>query len=296
MNINIIKEENELKIHPIEPFIKGLIDKRKHLFLSFVNISCFDSDQKVYIYYDPDNQFSFFIQSDIKEAFIYFVKIFFNEKIVDISFSYKILLIAESLKFSEKDFFDLFYLLHWQTGKKGIDFFYRMKNFSANLKEKVLDKKLSINEAYFFDANFINYDNFLELLPKNLSFSETNQIISNITEYSKKENKNIEEIIRLLDFTNPKTLVLSAFSLKYSIYSKIKLKFNNFIQKFNLPSNCKIIYDENFETQNYKLEIGFKDKKNLYEKISVIKKSLESNVESEDLFIHKNLFNEENNV
>jgi hypothetical protein len=286
MDTKIILTEEKIVKNNIQKMISELyksnnISKRPYFNICFTN----NNNEKEYIYFQDDYVFTLFINLNIEESFKYFIKEFIPEKSLDIKLSFELLQIADKLELSEKCFFEIFSLMKWQTFKKGLDYFNALKTFSNSLRNRVLTKKLSINEAYLFHNQFKNdYDDFIDKLPLHFSFSQNNQIFQYIVEISKKNNKKLNEIIVLCDFKDEITLFESLFRLKYPEYSKILNKFNNFIGSFGFPKNTNIDFDKTFEKTDYKFEIKFSNVIQLKDKLKKTIESIEKN-QDKDNFI-----------
>jgi hypothetical protein len=297
MNFNIIPVKG-FQSSFIEKEIRSLFNEQilNNDFFSSLSFCYKDPADKIVFLIKNNDQYTYLIDSGIKNCFSSILKYFVNKKDINLYFSFNVLLIAEKIGFEETEYFEIFKFLGWQHSKKGLDFFNIMKCFSENLKNKVFNKKISINEAVLFHSRFEkDYDKILDKIPEDMSFSNTNKIIKFITEYSKKEDKNLTDIISEINFSNEKTLIESAFAARYPKSDNADMKMKEFIGNIGLPKNSEIIYDKSFETEDYSLQLKFKNFDSLKEKISEIKKRLETVRDQnsfKDIFIHKNLFDQ----
>ena len=153
---------------------------------------------------------------------------------------------------------------------------------------------MSLKEAYHFNKVFLSdYDGFLSLLPKNLTFSQVNEVIRNICEYSTKKNKKIDDIIKIFEHINADLFVTKSNNLRYPLYSKYLSIFDSFIKALKLPKGAKVIYDKTFEKEEYTIEVKYQNITSLLNKINQIKQSLENYLSDDDnidFFDHKKLF------
>ena len=169
-----------------------------------------------------------------------------------------------------------------------------MKKFSGKLREKVFQKKVSLKDACYFYKSFLNnYDRLLSFIPEKLTFSQTNEVIRNISEYSRREKKNINDIIKLFSNIDIDKILSFSYDLRYPLYSKYLDVFDSYMKKLNIPKGAKIIFDKTFEKEDFSIEIKFNNISSFLNKIKMIKESLEhfiSNDDYLDFFDHNKLF------
>jgi len=294
MSFKIIKNDN-FKVHDLSDGINELIKlinlQSGSLVIQY-SFCCRENNEIITFCANKNNEFSFFSDTDIKTAFINFIKLLTNENKFNIEISYKILLLAEKISFNDDELFELFKVVNWQSYKKGKYFFDLMKDFLPGLMNMLFNNKISLKEACYFHQTFINqnYDIILKEISERLSYSVTNEIIRNIADYSKKSLKNSDEILKIIKGSDD--LLNLSVKLKYPDYTKCLKEFNIFLNELNIPKGSEIIFDGNFEKEEYFLKIKFTDLENLIKKINAIKNNFEKffNEKKEDKFIQKNLF------
>jgi hypothetical protein len=293
MNIEVIPVDDDLKKNIVEEEIRDSFSYffEQDIFFRNVGIACYHKQKKTLVFFNPKSDFVFFFDIELNDFLIFFVK-YLNKKEIDIALSYDILRIAQKLAFTETEYFEIFRFINWQTSKKGLEFFLAMNNFSEILKNMVLMKRVSINDAYLFHKYFqSDYDGFLKNIPENLSYSNCGKILRYSFEYSKSKSKPIKYLEEKLNGSND--IVGEIFKIRFPEYSFIMQSFSDFIKSLKLPNKTKITFDQSFENQDYKLEIEFTDFKSLYEKIKIIDKNLDiikSGKYFSDKFNHDFLF------
>ncbi|MBN2546793.1 MAG: hypothetical protein JXB50_13420 [Spirochaetes bacterium] len=294
MSFIIIKNDN-FKVHNICHDISRLIKDINLPLGSLIRqyrFCCREDNKTIAFYSNKNNEFSFFIDSDIKNAFINFIKFVVNENKLNLKNSYKILLIAEKINFIDEEFYELFKIINWQSYKKGLYYFRLMKTFMPDLTNILFNNKISLKDACYFHQAFINqnYDLILKKINKEFTFSEINEITRNIADFAKKEKKKADEIYKIIEMSDD--LLKLTFQLKYPHYAKCINDFNNFLIELNLPKGSEIISDNKFEKEEYFLKIKFTSLENLLKKINLIKNNFEKlfNSGKKDKFLHKNLF------
>ncbi|HOV13204.1 MAG TPA: hypothetical protein PK771_02880 [Spirochaetota bacterium] len=295
-NIKIIQNPKNISIHEISNDIKILLKDEDNLIKHF-NI-VYNGEK--YLYFSENNSFSIMIDGTKDEGVVFLLKNLYVNKKPDIKKSYKILLISEKIYngVNEDFFYKIFPIIGWQTFKKGLDYFKKLKSMESALSEKVLNKKVSIVEAILFHDYFQkDYSDFIEKLSGDLTFSEYNQVLRNLTEFSGKNNLTLYQVENRIEFSNKKYLIDSIFNLKFSDYKKIKKRFDTFINDFNFQNGVEIIYDESFEKENYALKINFTDIKSLAKKVEKVKDSIDKFILSDkkDMFNQDFLFEEDLN-
>lgn len=282
--------DDSIKEHRLSFLLKSFFNKFSYLsnfFIKEFSIIALEEKEKVVIYKNSKN--SLFIEKEVKDGFIFIIENIINKKDLRLESKYELIKIGYEI---DMDLEILFKLTRWQQGIKGRDYFFCLERFYPNLKKLVLSEKLSINEAFnFFRIVSENSDIFLEKIPHSLTFSEMSRVIQYFIEIYNKE-KDIDKIISRIDFSSKESFLNSIFKLRYEKYSYYLTKFTDYINQLNLPNGVKILYDSNFENENYQLIIDFTNKEKLLKKI----KSMLYNLENikKDLFSHKNLFEEEN--
>lgn len=285
--------------HSIADSLESLLtsgDQRNLLAMSG-GFCCLDGDDKVLLYQKGEAEHLFFVELPLKEGFLYFVEKFIAPNSVGMRERYGLLLAAEQLGFSERDYFPLFNLLKWQSSRKGLDYFMVLKQCAAPLRELVLEKRAALNEAYLFHNSLQGHvDDILKAITVKLSFSETNKLLRSLAEYAHKSEAQAAQIASKVEGKSRSELFQVVEQLRYPFYSEVKSRFTSFIGRLKLPSGAKLSYDESFERENYKVEFNFKDLKSLKGKVKALNETLEK-VESEegfvDYFQHSNLFKKE---
>ncbi len=305
MKFHIINLKNYPEIHRINIKISNLIENNiknnneiiNKILFSF-NYGCFENDKEILFYLNNKNHDSIIFESQLNQAFSYFIKNCFNISKLNYRIGYELLLIYQeiivSTKNNSEDIYDLFYLMDFPCTNKGLILFNEIINFSEKLKDMFFNRKVSIKEAYLFHKTFLNnYDKFLLILPENLSFTQVNMILRNISEYSKKENITIIQIIKLFKSIKKENMLDASKKLKYPKYSVYKSIMIDYINRLKLPNGVKVNFDETFEKEDYILELKFNNINSLLKKINHIKKNIDDlsqNKNTKDLFIHSNLF------
>ena len=298
MQYNIIPIKKEYKVHKISNKLCDLLNKTKdfqNTFFLFTSFCCVNyKNEKIIFFHNPKSDYCYYLDAKLDVAYIFFIKNFINEKSIDIKIAFSLLLIAEEIQLPEKKLFELFNILHWPSSKKGIDYLNAMKEFSDKLKGKIFKKKISLKEAYFFHRVFQkDYNRLLSLLPENFTFSQANEVIRNICEYSRKEKKGIDHIVKLLNNLDANSIMSLSYDLRYPLYSKYINIFESYIEKLNLPKGTRIVFDKTFEKEEYNIEIKYTNISTLLNKINSIKKSLDhylSKDDNIDFFDHIKLF------
>lgn|GEM_PF-3775532 len=290
-----IINSNDYKNHNICSEINKIIIKFNidiNYFLNLVNIACFDdAGSIIYIYYNKKNIFTLLIESKIEEAYLFVVKHIIGTNLNNLSLIFNLLKTGIEIPLDENNLFTLFNLYNWPIGEKGKEQIYKISLFSDILKERVFSKKISIKEAiYFHDYFKNNYDKFLKLIPDNLSFSQNNQLLRYVAEYSKINGKGIDLIIKIIKNNKVKDLLSYFYGLRYPKYNDYKEKIENYINKLLFSKEAKINYQKNFESEKYDMVINFRNINELKNKLEKIDRSLKNINEKDDIFIHKNLF------
>ena len=89
-----------------------------------------------------------------------------------------------------------------------------------------------MQEAFLFHTVFKSgYDNILKIIPGNLTFSEINSLIRNLSEYAKKNNKKSMQIFYILNnnkFDSKNEFLEFIFKLRFPLYSTYSEKFKKF--------------------------------------------------------------------
>ena len=290
-NCKIIESNNSITLLPvIKEFSDFLLNKRNYN--SLTNFLCYDENN--YLFFDEKNTHTAVITAiidlDIENGFIFFVDNFIKVDKGDIELIFNIINVAEKLNFSLDSIYKIFSITNFQTGKRGFDYYKGIKEFSEKLKNEVFNKKIQLNEAYIFHNSFKNdnYDQFLNLLPLNLTFSEKTTILRYTFEISKMKEISLSDIIKNIDFSSKEKLIESIKLLRFPNYEETKRIFADFLKKLALDKNIE--YVDTFESEDYKFFIKFSNKKELLEKIEKTYRLLKKDIDKDDLFIHKNLF------
>lgn len=297
MKLQIIKIENSFNIHPINKKIQELISRSPDLankFLLLNGICCKDKgNEKLIIYKNNESEYGYYIDKTLNESFVFIIKNFISVSNLNVGIVFDILLLAQDIGLDQLQMYELFNILHWPSSKKGMDYLISMRSFSPELKELVINEKISLKEAYLFHEHFKkDYDAVFNILPSKLSFSVKNELIKHITEYSKKENKTLDEIIRELKRSDTKDIKKKVFELRYPYFSKYNMLFQKYLDEIKLPGGVKIDYDKTFEKQDYDLNIRYKDIHALNKKLKKLSESINDFIDKNDIdpFDHNQLF------
>jgi hypothetical protein len=295
MEISIIKNI-DFKVHPFADKLSGIFKANIRLtnyYSLLANVCCYVNQEINIFYINPDSEFCHLLKSEIEDAYAFFIRHFIDEKYIDLKTSHELLKLALFTNFADVKMFELFNILHWPSSKKGLDYLKGMEEFSDKLKNLVLNKKISIKEAYLLNKTFTgNYDDFLELLPERLTYTESGEAARYISEYGKREKKSIGQIVASLKGVPENEILDFIYRLRYPLFSEFHGRFINFIKELNLPKDVKVDFDKTFENDNYVLNVKFKDARALIKKMDEIVNKLDSYVhdEKQDFFIHENLF------
>ncbi len=289
-NCKIIESNDKIVLSSeIEEFSKFLLNSREYK--TVTNFSCSSGDKLFYLFFDNMNSYTTLIELDLEDGFIFFINNFIKIEKSDIHLIFNIINTADKLNFSLNSIYRLFSITNFQTGKRGFDYYNEIKNFSEKLKNEVFNKRVQLNEAYIFHNTFKdnNYDNFLELLPQNLTFSEKSTILRYAFETFKMNQTPLDDIIKSINFLSKEHIINSIRALRFPNYEEAKNSFSYFLKRLSLDKNIE--YSDTFESEDYKFFIKFNSKRELFEKIEKVYESLKKDKNSsEDLFIHDNLF------
>lgn len=254
---------------------------------------CGEGEPKVLLYDNPDSEFCFYCPLPAGQAFIVFIKEFFQNSKPGINLAYSLLQIARELSLPEKEYFVLFPLLGWQSSKKGLDYLAVLTKSSEKLRSRVLDKKLAIGEAVLFHTVFKEgYDDFLDILPEKLSFSEQNSCLRNIAEFERKNRTGLAKLGSYLKGLDKEAFLDAVRALRFPLYSACTKRFETFTGALPLPKGTRLVYDPHFEKENYTLEISFSSLEKLQEKLAKLSKGFSSLDKEQvtDYFNHSLLF------
>lgn len=293
--LTVINNPTDLKISSFNETLSIFISKEEKILSNFNIIYAPAIIEKEYLYFNINNSFSIVLDTDLHNAFIFILEQFYIDRKPDINKSYEILLLTEKLNVenSEQFYFTVFNIIGWNSNRKGLDYFKALKNMAEELRNMILNKKVSIVEGVLFHNYFKNdYCDFIRNLPGNMTFSENNQILRFVTEICKRNNLTIKDIYPEINFKDKTVIIESLFRLRYPNYSAIKRKFEDFIKETNIPAS--ISYDDTFEKEEYTLTITFNTLKNLSQKTNKIKNCIDNLITSniKDYFDQKVLFNE----
>lgn len=300
MQHEIIPFDKKYKIHSIEKSFSKIINlyPEENKIFDLLNLCCLnDNNEIVIIYHNANSKFCLYYAQKLSNVFISIIRIFFNKKNIDIQLAYHLLKIAENMDDDYKLFYKILNYINWPSGEKGFNYFKSIEKFSEVLKGLVFKKSVSLNDAFFFNEYFLkDYDDFLNLLSEKLTFSERNNILRNLTEFAKKEQKSLYEIIKLFKKPdNIKKIVDFSYDLRNPCISKYKKYFINKINKLNLPKGVDVYFDDSFEREDYSIKIKFNKYSSLLNKVKQLKNSLEKYSKEDkfiDFFDHTNLFKE----
>ena len=244
---------------------------------------------------------------DIFTAVNFLLSNFANKNKIDTETAFSIidtLFNAKSELPTERTIYPLFPLLGWLPSKKGEDAYRAFPNFSNKLRSLLQNKKVALAEAFLFHLHLstFSYDNILDILPANLSFSETNLSLKMAAEIiqpqktscTKKDTPLFSEMLKILSLTDNKNDFLNTLhSFRYPYVSQIKKRFSDYISAFNFPNGVSFTTDEFFEKNFVNMSISFNDKKSLEKKLTQTLAQLKTQEDSPDYFCIKKLWEEE---
>lgn len=287
MKYEIIETTDGLELFKYSENLKTVLNR---FVFEKLNIICLDDSGNKIVLVNNKEKYSIFFIDKTVNVFLHLINN--QSKTSDISKSYKVITAFDLLKPNLNDYFDLFKIIGWQTGQKGIDYYKFLKKSPEKLRDLILNKKLFINDGFLFNNHFKeNYDFILEKIAMfEFSFSENNQIISAFTEYSIKTGKSLEEISNIINWNDKQIVLKKINDLKFPYYSKVKNKFDEYIKPVNEITGVEIVNDKYFEKADYQMIIKFNNLDNLNIKLDVISKRLKDF--DKDLFYQKNLFRE----
>lgn len=203
----------------------------------------------------------------------------------------------------QRTIYPLFALLGWLPSKKGEDAYRAFPNFSEKLRSMLQNKKVGLNEAFLFHLHLseYSYDEILEEIPENLSFSETNYCLKTMTEIIQNRNADclgtntdyIDKMLKkLADSKNKSDFIAKLKQLRYPKTMQTKERFADYVSAFKFPSGVFVVTDEFFEKNTVNMEISFNSKKNLEQKLTQILTQLKTQEKSPDYFCIETLLGE----
>ncbi len=296
--------------YKIEPYDKGNIDspisgvlhqaifgdkKALNFILGDISVCCRISGEIRTLFRNKSGKYCFLLDSGPDESYVFFIINFLDPKILRYSTMFRLLDIGRLVPLDQNLMNDLLLFFNLPVYKKGMDYLSSFTKTSTLLKKMIDDKKISLKEGLFFHDHFLaGYDDFLKMIPEKLTFAQTGAFVRDITEYSKKNNRTIKDIVPDFKNIDPSGFLDRSRSLRYPLYEKYKKKFGDFIRTLNLPGGVKAEFDDNFEKQDYRLVVNFNDldslEKRTGEILKVIDKFKKNN--GADLFKFSELFRE----
>lgn len=243
---------------------------------------------------------------DIFTAAKFLVSHFMNKNRADAQTSFLMIDTLFSVKSDlpvQRTIYPLFPLLGWLPSRKGEDAYRAFPNFSKKLCVMLQNKKVGLNEAFLFHMHLseYSYDKILEVIPENLSFSETNYCLKMITEIiqsksvdcMKKDTICIDEILKNVTASKNKSdFIVRLKQLRYPKIIQAKERFADYVSAFEFPSGVSVVTDEFFERNTVDMKISFNSKKNLEKKLTQILTQLKARKDSPDYFCIENLWEE----
>jgi hypothetical protein len=243
---------------------------------------------------------------DVFGAVSFLLANFVNKNKVDTDTAFKIIDTLIGVKSElpvQRTVYPIFSLLGWLPSKKGEDAYKAYPKFTDKLRGMLQAKKVALNDAFLFHLHMsdFSYDNILDVLPENLSFSECNlclKMLTEIIQYLKadcmKKDTNIasEMIKKLSDTKNKADFMDMLKKLRYPKVSQLKQRFSDYLSSFNFPGGVSVTTDEFFEKNVVNMTISFSDKSSLEKKLTRISEELKKQNDVTDYFCIKNLLEE----
>lgn len=237
---------------------------------------------------------------DIFAATKFLISNFMNKNKIDTQSAFFIidtLFKTESDLPVQRTIYPLFPLLGWLPSKKGEDAYKAFPKFSEKLRFMLQSKKVGLNEAFLFHSHLseYSYDEILNVIPENASFSEANYCLKTITEIiQNKGTAFINEVVGKSAICSGKSDFMATLKqLRYPNVMQAKERFSDYISALKLPSGVSVTTDEFFEKNTVTMEISFNSKENLEQKLTQISAQLKAHKGSPDYFRIKNLWEEE---
>lgn len=242
---------------------------------------------------------------DIFAATKFLISNFMNKNKIDVQSAFlmiDVLFNAESDLSVQRTIYPLFPLLGWLPSKKGEDAYKAFPKFSEKLRFMLQNKKVGLNEAFLFHLHLSEYpyDEILNVIPDNLSFSENNYYLKTITEIIQNRSADgidmsgFNEILKKLAACSQKSDFISVLKhLRFPKAMQAKERFAGYVSAFKFPSGVSVTTDEFFEKNSVNMEISFNGKENLEHKLTQILAQLKSQKGSPDYFCIRNLWEEE---
>lgn len=253
----------------------------------------YNNNGKFYLLIDNRAEFSVYYDAPLCYSLKCFITDFLDIKQNDLRTSYKLIDISVKLGLEKSEIEDIFKIIRWKLGDTGWEYYRKIGSFSPKLKDLVFENKISLNYALLFVKRFENdaYDDFLNIIPDKITFSERNLVLERIVEISHKNNVSLAKITQTVR-NSKDNIVDTIYQLRNPLFSNINLKFADFLKKLKLSN--KVVYDKYFENENYKLEIHFNSIDNLMNSLEKRKHDLENYVNkgSKDYFVTSNLFSD----
>lgn len=243
---------------------------------------------------------------DIFTAAAFLISHFMNKNKADIRTSFLMIDTLFNVKSDlpvQQTVYPLFPLLGWLPSKKGEDAYRAFPNFSEKLCTMLQNKKIGLNEAFLFHLHLSEYpyNEILQIIPENLSFSETNYCLKTITEIIqgkiadciKKDTIFIDEMLKKLTSSKNKSdFIAKLKQLRYPKIMQAKKCFADYVSAFEFPSGVSVTTDDFFEKNTVNMEISFNSRENLEKKITQILTQLKAKKDSPDYFCIENVWEE----
>lgn len=253
----------------------------------------YNKNAEFYILIDNKAEFSVYYDAPMRDSMKCFITDFLEIKQNDLRTSYKLIEISVKLGLEKNEIEDIFKIIRWKLGDTGWEYYNKIGSFSPRLKDLVFDNKISLNYALLFVKKFKNdaYDDFLNIIPDKITFSERNLILERVVEISQKNNSSLNEIIQIVR-KSKENIVDTIYNVRNPLFTRITSNFAVFLRKLKLSN--RVVRDKYFENENYKLEIPFNNIDNLMNSLEKHRQDIENYVNNggKDYFITSNLFSD----
>lgn len=249
-------------------------------------------NNKQIIIYDSNNSNILTLNGDITEQFTFFINNFTLKNKADYFTCHKLLIFLMNNNIKDGDLFKIFNLLSWPGSSKGKDYYETFFHFSDSLKNLLYEKKIGLNEAYFFHKSFKeNYGKLLKKLTEKSTFSENTIKIRLSFETAALFDFNPEVLYEeISECKDSQDILKKLNNIKYHDLYSARKKIDNAIKDLNLPEYAKITVNENFEKSTHDFTVKFKNLDDLKIKLNSLGKNI--SYKDTDYFSLDNIFND----